>query len=56
MEGQRYKQLGKDSKVELGHGSYATVVPAWDTKEDRLVAVKIQKRDCDTVVREMFFF
>ena len=60
MEGavadERYHALGHNTKVQIGRGSYATVLPAWDSQEQRLVAVKIQKRTSDTAVREMMFF
>ena len=56
MADERYSQLGHNSWVQIGHGSYATVLPSWDTQEQRLVAVKIQRRTSDTAVREMMFF
>ena len=49
----RYARLGSD---KLGRGSYGYVYPAWDETTARLVAVKVQKRDSDTAVREMMFF
>lgn len=56
MAADRYCKLGSSTEVRIGRGSYANVVPCWDTQAGRLVAVKIQKRKSDTAVREMMFF
>ena len=52
MAGSRYKLLGSS----LGKGSYGTVSPAWDLKEERLVAIKKQEGSSDEAVREMMLF
>jgi len=50
---QQYSRLGTD---KLGAGSYGYVYPAWDSKESRLVAVKVQQRKSEEAAREMMFF
>ena len=38
----RYSRLGRD---KLGEGAYGLVYPAWDSQGQRLVAIKVQRRD-----------
>ena len=48
-----YRRLGTSA---LGRGSYSYVYAAWDSKESRTVAIKVQKSESDEAVREMMFF
>ena len=50
---ERYRRLGTST---LGRGSYGYVYAAWDSKESRIVAIKVQKSESDEAVREMMFF
>ena len=53
----RYRFLGEGRATSiLGSGSYGYVCPAWDTQEEQLVAINVQKRDSETAMREMLFF
>ena len=56
MTQDRYLRLGSDVNAELGRGAYGYVVPAWDTKERRLVVMKRQKVELDEAGREIVFF
>ena len=57
MHLQRYTYLGKDDETSLmGRGSYGSVRPAWDHRQEELVAVKAQAQNSDTAMREMMFF
>ena len=56
-KGERYLLVGgKEAAASLGRGSYGQVCPAWDTGDERLVAIKVQRRDSETAKREMMFF
>ena len=50
---ERYHRLGTSA---LGRGFYGYVYAAWDSKESRTVAIKVQKSESDEAVREMMFF
>ena len=49
----RYSRLGRD---KLGEGAYGLVYPAWDSQEQRLVAIKQQRRDSAEAGREMLIY
>ena len=53
---ERYLLVGGAEGASLGRGSYGRVCPAWDEQEERLVAIKMQRRDSETAKREMMFF
>ena len=46
----RYSRIGGD---KLGEGAYGLVYPAWDSQEQRVVAIKQQRRDSAEAGREM---
>ena len=52
----RFQQLGTRTHVALGEGSYGKVVPAFDRRENQLVALKIQPASSDAAFRELAFF
>ena len=52
----RFTRLGTGVESRLGSGSYGYVVPAWDCRAQRLVAMKRQPAASDDAVREMAFF
>ena len=53
----RYLLVGNGGEASLlGRGSYGKVCPAWDRQTERLVAIKIQRRDSETAGRELMFF
>ena len=49
----RYSRLGRD---KLGEGAYGIVCPAWDSQEQRVVAIKQQRRDGAEAPREMLIY
>ena len=49
----RYSRLGRD---KLGEGAYGLVYPAWDSQEERVVAIKQQRRDSAEAGREMLIY